>query len=236
MTTAWPILGVFTGQIAPLGDRQRPSAIARTPHHGLIRVTRLGLTGDHHGDPEHHGGPHKALHHYPADHYATWRAELPPDTPALGAPAPVGENLSTLGLTEPDVCLRDLFRLGTALVQVTQSRQPCWKLSARFGVSGLARRFQTTGRTGWYYRVLEEGHLQAGDTLTLHERPEPSWPLSRVHRALYLDPLDRSTLEALSSVPDLPPDWQRMLQRRLDTHQVEDWAPRLGEDLPPHNL
>ncbi len=103
-------------------------------------------------------------------------------------PVPSAKNLSSAGLTEADVCLGDRFALGTAVVEVSQLRQPCWKLSDRFGVRELARRVQETGRTGWYYRVLQPGSVAAGDLLTLQARPYPQWTLSRLQQGAVCTP------------------------------------------------
>src|SRR5690606_15630671 len=152
------------------------SAIAKTPRSGPVRIGELGLDGDEQGDRRVHGGVDKAVHHYPFEHYARWRAELGP-LPVLAAPGAFGENLSSAGLDESNVCLGDRYALGSVVLEVSQGRQPCWKLNDRFGVRDMARRVQDTGRTGWYYRVLQPGVARAGDTLQLLERPCPDWPL-----------------------------------------------------------
>ncbi|KFA38520.1 molybdenum cofactor sulfurase, partial [Xanthomonas vasicola pv. musacearum NCPPB 4384] len=145
--------------IGRVRDFTRPgsrSAIDKRALQGAVQVGIEGLEGDEQGDLRVHGGPDKAIHHYPRDHYAAWRNELGTHA-LLEAAGAFGENLSSVGLTEADVCLGDRFALGTAVVEVSQLRQPCWKLSDRFGVRELARRVQETGRTGWYYRVLQPG-------------------------------------------------------------------------------
>ena len=120
-----------------------------------------------------------ALHHYPFDHYAAWRAELG-EHPLLGRPGAFGENIATTGLTEANVCLGDRFRLGTALIEVSKARQPCWKQAQRLGQPDMVARIVTTRRCGWYYRVLEPGTAAAGERLTLIDRPRPHWPLTRL--------------------------------------------------------
>src|SRR3546814_5577774 len=91
------------------------------------------------------------------------------------------------GLTEADVCIGDVYRLGSARVEVSQARQPCWRLNERFETVGMARRVQETGRTGWYYRVLEEGRVGPGGTLDLLDRPAGDWTLERILHVLYPD-------------------------------------------------
>ncbi len=200
------------------------SAIAKQAVSGLVRATALGLEGDEQGDPRVHGGPDKAIHHYAREHYEAWRAELG-ELPVLAAPPAFGENFSSTGVTESDICLGDQVRAGTCLLEVSQSRQPCWKLNVRFGVADMALRVQRSGRTGWYYRVLEPGTVQAGDELQLMARPHPEWPLSRVIHLLYTDVLNLADLRALSKLP-LPASWEKLVGRRLDSHSLENWDRR----------
>ncbi len=216
---------VLTGLARPFTRPGSVSAIAKTPVDAPVAVTFEGLAGDEQGDRRVHGGPDKAIHHYPRDHYPDWRTEIGAIA-LLEQPGAFGENISTQGLTEADICLGDRLRLGSALIEVAQSRQPCWKLNDRFGVADMARRVQDSGRTGWYYRVLEEGVVQAGDTLELVERPHGDWPLARLTDLLYRRQLDRVLIEQALALP-LVPRWRELLQRRLATGAVEDWGKRL---------
>ena len=118
-------------------------------------------------------------------------------------------------------------KAGSAVLEVAQGRQPCWKLDDRFARAGMARRVQDTGRTGWYYRVREPGHVRAGDTLAITARPHPGWPLARLADLLYRRTLDRALLESAAQLP-LPGSWQRLIGNRLRDARVEDWEPRLS--------
>lgn len=210
-------------------DFTRPgsrSAISKQPLLAArVAVAMLGLCGDEQGDRRVHGGADKAIHHYPFDHYAVWRDELG-EHALLAGPGAFGENISTIGMTEHDLCLGDRLALGTAVVEVTQLRQPCWKLSDRFAIVDMARRVQESGRTGWYYRVLQSGHVQAGDELVLLERRFPRWPLSRLVEVLYRR---QSTPEMLQEILLLPlvPSWRTLFERRLALGQIENWDKRL---------
>lgn len=201
------------------------SAIAKQAVAQPVQIGELGLEGDEQGNPRVHGGPEKAVHHYALEHYAAWRGELGA-LPVLDAPGAFGENLATTGVTEATLCWGDRVRIGSVLLEVSQSRQPCWKLNTRFGVVDMAARVQKTGRTGWYYRVLEAGQVQAGETLWLVERPHPDWPLSRVIEVLYQRTLDPQLLRALARLR-LPTSWQTLVQHRLEHHAVEDWNRRI---------
>lgn len=203
---------VLVGRAADYARGER-SAIGKSPVAGPVEVGEWGLAGDEQGDPKHHGGPGKAVHHYARDHYAFWRSQLG-DRPVLDAPGAFGENLSTTGFTEADLCLGDRLRVGTALLRVSQGRRPCWKLGVRFGVPDMARRVLVTGRTGWYYAVEEPGLIAAGDEIIVVERRFPQWTLSRLlHLVLRRGGTDADLREALT-LP-LPSSWRETLERRL---------------------
>jgi MOSC domain-containing protein YiiM len=155
--------------------RGAASAIAKSPVPGPVKIGFLGLEGDEQADLRVHGGPDKALHHYPHDHYARWEGE------ALRAgPGAFGENVATLGLLEDAVCIGDRFRLGSALLEISQGRQPCWKQGERLRWPALPALMVKERRSGWYYRVIEPGVAASGDTLSLVERPLPAWTVRRV--------------------------------------------------------
>jgi MOSC domain-containing protein YiiM len=220
---------VLTGTPRPFGPKGAPSSIAsRYPRAEPVAVTLAGLENDAVGDTRVHGDADKAIHHYPRDHYATWIAELAPAPSFLAEVGAFGENISTSGLTEADVCAGDIFRLGTARVQVSQGRQPCFKLNQRFERKDMAMRVQNTGRSGWYYRVLEPGYVRHGDRLVLEERPNPEWSLARILSVLYVDTMNLEALEAIAGLPELANGWRKLAARRLEKRAVEDWTPRIA--------
>ncbi len=217
---------VLVGRAVPYTREGTFSAIAKEVVTGPVRVGLLGIEGDEQGDPRVHGGRDKAVHHYPFDHYAAWRAELG-DHGILDRPGGFGENLGTRGLTEADLCLGDRLRAGGVVLEVSQPRQPCWKLADRFGVPQMPRLVQDRLRTGWYYRVLEEGMIAAGDSLMLLERPFPEWPIRRLVELLYRRGLERDLLREAATLP-LPPSWHKLVEARLSRGSVEDWTARLS--------
>jgi MOSC domain-containing protein YiiM len=221
---------VLIGRVAPLGAQGKKSAIHKTPVHERVRVGETGLEGDEQHERKHHGGPEKALHHYPFDHYAVWRDEWSSDAASIERfrmPGAFGENLSTRGIDESDVCVGDVFRIGTAIVQVSQPRQPCWKLNLRFARDDMSRRVQDTRRTGWYYRVLEPGEIGAGDAVERLARPHPQWSVARLLRVLYVGRDDLASLEQMAALDALTPSWRKTAQKRLESGKVESWASRL---------
>ena len=229
MVVAIKVLALLAGKTQPLGDTGEPSAIHKQALSGRGQITETGLLGDEQGDRKLHGGTEKALHHYARDHYAFWREELMPAPSVLDAPGAFGENISTLGMTEADVCIGDVYALGSALLQVSQARQPCYKLNVRFGWRQMARTVQRTGRTGWYYRVLRMGIAEAGDELVLEERPHPDWSLARMLHVFYVDTLNMDSLREIAALEALAPNWRKLARRRLENGSVESWALRLGE-------
>lgn len=218
---------LLIGGLSPLGPKSELSGIQKSP----VASAELGFTGfggDEQGDNKRHGGVEKAVHHYCLDHYVLWRHELGELDP-LAQPGAFGENLAVEGLNEDGVCIGDVWALGEAVVQVSQARQPCWKLNSRFGVPDMARRLQSSGRTGWYYRVLEPSRVIEGDALHLLHRPNPLWPVSRLLAVLYTGEQDWRSLEDMAMLKELSESWKRLAARRLETGKVEDWSKRLGE-------
>src|SRR5690606_4702102 len=143
------------------------------------------------------------------------------DLPVLAAAGAFGENLSTTGITEAGLCLADRLRIGSCVLEVSQARQPCWKLNERFGVPDMSRRVQDSRRTGWYLRVLEAGHVGAGDEILLLARPHAGWSLTRLMDLLYRPASAPGLLREALELP-LVPSWRTLLERRLATGAVED--------------
>lgn len=187
------------------------SSMARTPADGPIAVGPLGFVGDEVADPSVHGGTDKAVHFYPAEHYAAWRADLG-DHPRLAAPGGFGENLSALGLTEDRVRIGDRFRIGTALFEIAQGRQPCWKLDHHFARPAMAADVIRSGRGGFYFRVIEAGVVAAGDAIEQRARGPAQWTVARVFDLLigggHKQTGAHSALAELAALPTLAANWR----------------------------
>lgn len=212
---SYAIDAVLTGKARAFrGDEA--SAIAKTPVDGALRVGLLGIDGDEQADLTVHGGVDKAIHHYPRDHYGWWAGELG-DHALLEAPGAFGENISTEGLIESEACIGDRYRLGSALVEISQGRQPCWKLGHRFGVATVPATVVATRRSGWYYRVIEEGAVAAGDALALVERPLPEWSVDRVFHLLIggAGKREPEALRALAAMDALATTWRARAEKLL---------------------
>lgn len=188
------------------------SGIVKRPVEGPVWLGRTNLAGDGQADLVNHGGADKAVLAYAAAHYPDWRIELAPLELPFGA---FGENLTVEGQDESSVCIGDVFAVGEALVQVSQPRQPCWKLARRWGLKDLTARVQRSGRGGWYLRVLGEGIIQTGLTLVLRERPYPRWTVALANDLMFRRLEDQDALAALAACPLLSLDWRETLGKRL---------------------
>jgi MOSC domain-containing protein YiiM len=178
---------------------------------GPVEVTSQGLVGDAQADLRVHGGPDKAIMTYSADHFLNWKAEIELDV----VPGGFGENLTISGWTEKDVCIGDQWQIGNVVLEVSQPRQPCWKLARRWMMPELPKQVIKTGRSGWYLRVLTMGELAAPCPIHLLAQPHPEWTIERVNRVYYEKVKSRAELEALANLPELAAVWQEDFQGML---------------------
>jgi MOSC domain-containing protein YiiM/ferredoxin-NADP reductase len=203
------------------------SGIYKSPSLSPVFVSTLGCTDDERSYP-----PHKvaenALHHYASQHYAIWAAEHPSRAHHF-QPGAFGENLVSSNASEDTVCIGDIMSIGNRglLVQVTKPRQPCYKLNHRFEIKDMSLRSQTSGRTGWYYRILQNGWIQAGDSMVLVERKHPKWTISEVQRLLYKDRNHEEDMRELSVIPELGEEIRSILEARLAKQKTRDDSARL---------
>ncbi len=194
-------------------DAEWVSSIWREAVTRRVSLSLTDLAGNAQADLKNHGGPDKAVCCYSAEHYAAWRSRLDISETdfAYGA---FGENFTLTGLTEDAVCLGDIYTAGTAKVQISQPRMPCWKVGRRWERPDLPGEMTVTGRTGFYLRVLTEGEVGAGDTLTLQDRPLPDYTVARLNDALYIHKNNPLQDEALARLPLLAEAWRRTFRRR----------------------
>ena len=171
-------------------------------------LAQTNLAGDGQADLVNHGGPDKAVLTYASAHYPGWRDMLERPEFPHGA---FGENFTVDGLTEESVSIGDVYRLGSAVVQVSQPRQPCWKLARRWRIKELTALVEQTGKTGWYLRVLEEGEVEPGQPLTLLERPHPEWTVTRATRTMRTRTKDRAAAGPLAGIDELAASWRDRL-------------------------
>lgn len=199
-------------------DRNWVSGFRKSPVTEPVWLAYGGLRGDEQADRIHHGGVDKAACVYPVEHYPHWRPVLA--LPEL-APGTFGENFTTTGLVEETVCLGDIFEIGEAQVQVSQPRQPCWKLARRWRIKSLTAMVEETGRTGFYFRVLRHGWVARGQEFKLQERPFPQFTVAYANRVMHHAKDDYAGARKLVDCPALSASWKDSLWTRV-------------QGLPPH--
>jgi len=189
------------------------TGIFKEPLPGAARIRRHNLDGDAQADLNVHGGASKAVYAYPSEHYGFWKSELPGMDLPWGM---FGENLTMEGLLEPDVRVGDRFRVGSAVLRVTEPRVPCAKLALRFHREDIVKRFLRSGRTGFYFAVEEEGDVCAGDAIeTVSREPEAISVIDLLGLYRSKDP-DRELLQRAVETPGLSETWRSGLRRRLE--------------------
>lgn len=209
------ILSINVGrpQLVTRNGEPVSTAIFKQPVEGRVMLRTLNLDGDRQADLSVHGGPTKAVYVYPAEHYESWRAELPEMDLPFGM---FGENFTASGFDERTLNIGDQFSIGDALVMVTEPRMPCYKLGIRFGRVDIIKKFLVSERTGFYLAVLREGEVGVGDEFQLVKRNEPSVTINDVTRLYSHDRDNVELLRRAIAVEELPEGWRTYFQDRLD--------------------
>lgn len=188
------------------------TAIFKAPVNHAVRLRTLNLDGDRQADLSVHGGPDKAVYAYPSEHYEFWRRELPGVELPWGS---FGENFTTEGLHEDTTFIGDRFRIGSAVVMITQPRMPCYKLGVKFGREDMVKRFLASGRTGFYFSVVEEGEVRAGDALELLSHDGSNLAVSDITRLYAEKRPDPDLLRRALKATALPASWRGYFLRRF---------------------
>ena len=188
------------------------TGIFKEPVAGRVMLRTLNLDGDRQADLSVHGGPSKAVYAYPSEHYDYWTHEFPEMKLPWGM---FGENFTTAGLLETEVNVGDKFRVGSAIVMATEPRMPCYKLGIRFGRSDIIKRFLASERTGFYFAVLQEGEVEAGDPMELIEKSQGSLSLSDITALYTREKHNVGLLRRAIEVATLPESWKDYFRHRL---------------------
>ena len=203
-------VNVGTPKQVHAGDRTVLTSIFKSPVAGRVAVRRHNIDGDRQSDLTVHGGPYKAVYCYPYVHYSYWHQQLPEMELPCGA---FGENLTTEGISEDELYIGDQLRIGSAVLQVTQPRMPCYKLGIRFGRPDMVKRFWQSGRPGIYFLIVEEGSIAAGDRIEkIADGPEEI-TVSDVVRLYRGDETSPELLERALQAP-LSGSWKQELRER----------------------
>jgi MOSC domain-containing protein YiiM len=195
---------------APYRGETLYTGIYKQPLAGRVMLRRLNLDGDGQADLEAHGGPDKAVYAYPCEHYAYWSGELGRDDFSFGQ---FGENFTTEGLLEDAVCIGDVYRIGGALVEVSQPRAPCYKLAHKMNLPTFVKQFTKAERVGFYLRVLEEGEVCAGDAITRISGGPEQMSVREVFHLLHFDKRNTAQAQRALRIPALAAAWRAPLER-----------------------
>lgn len=187
------------------------TGIFKTPTDRRVEIHGNNLEGDGQADLESHGGDNKAVYGYPSEHYDAWARELGRDDLS---PGQFGENLTTEGLIETDVGIGDVYRIGSAVLQVSQPRSPCFKLGIRMDDASFVRAFLRSGRPGFYFRVVEEGALRAGDAIERLEAGPTGITVHEVWNLSFGSATDPARRDLALGIPTLGPEWTRAMRAR----------------------
>jgi MOSC domain-containing protein YiiM len=207
------VTALFAGKVRPMPEDGRPTGIFKLPVSGPVQIGVEGLVTDQQADRRVHGGPEKAVHHFPIENHRRLAARFPEQAPGFVAGG-LGENISTEGLTEENICIGDVYQFGSVQLQVSQPRSPCWKIDARHGREGITRYTAEVGISGWYYRVLHTGQAQAGDSLNLIERVADPVTLREIWTVAHTLRPGLPRLQRIIDTPGLNPSLrQRLLER-----------------------
>ena len=195
---------------------QVSTGIFKSPVEGPIELKQLNLCGDRQADLSVHGGPYKAVYAYPSAHYSYWRQQLPQADLPWGA---FGENLTTEGLFEDSLYIGDQLRIGTALLQVTQPRVPCYKITIRFDRDDMIKRFIKSNTSGFYFSVVEEGQLAAGDKIEIVHRDPAAVSVADINHLYYRTARPgiadaENLLHRAVNLEALPESWRDHLRHR----------------------
>lgn len=219
-------ISLFVGGIRPLPESGRPTGMYKQPVKNPVELGHEGFAGDQQADRRVHGGPDKAVHLYPATHYARLAARFP-DASAQLVVGSIGENISTGDLDEGDVRLGDIWQLGTARLQVCQPRSPCWKIDERYGCDGMAQFIAEQRLTGWYWRVLTPGLVAPGDPLLLEQRDPAVFSLGEAMLLWQEHRPPLAAMEKLAATPGIADNWRTKIVNRLD------WLRKHANQTPP---
>lgn len=208
-------LALCAAGAAHLPDGSRKSGIAKVPLSGAVIIGPRGIDGDVQVNRTYHGYPPMALHQFPQENYA-WLERHFGALDRLVGPGSMGENIAVIGMTEHDVHIGDRFRLGSALIEVTQPRQPCTTIEAHLKTRGVVKALVAAARTGWFYRVLEPGSAQTGDALERIEIGHAHWSIARAFLATYgAAPAPAAELRELATLPRLSDRLALDIEKRL---------------------
>ena len=191
-------------------DKTWTTGFYKTPVAGAVWLRYEGLKGDEQSNRAEHGGSDKAVCVYTNHHYPHWESII--TDMSAGA---FGENLTVEGMLEEGVRIGDVYEIGECLVQISQPRQPCWKLARRWRIKDLTKQVEQTGFTGFYFRVLRHGFIEAGQKFKLIEKGEEKWTVAKCNKLMHHDRKNLTEIQELCDYQPLSANWKDNLYTRL---------------------
>ena len=213
------IQSINTGAIKKLdhANGSVESGIYKLPVQGSVSITQNGLDGDKQADLKAHGGPDKVVCVYPVEHHDWWLEEFDIVFEAGAA----GENFTSYGLTEHNVCIGDQYKIGSVTLEVSQPRQPCYNLAARHGNKAIAKQVQQAGKTGFYFRCIESGYAEAGDEIILINRPNPDFTIGSANDLMHIDKMNIELMQKFVNLETLSSSWKKYFNKRIKTMTID---------------
>jgi MOSC domain-containing protein YiiM len=208
------IIGLYTGKLSQIGDKRSPTGMYKQSVE-QVSVHELGIIGDIQADKRFHGGPEKALHQYALSSYE----KIIKRYPLLyqkAKPGMIGENLSASDMNEHNVCIGDIYKVGSSLLQVSSPRIPCWKIDAKFNQPDLHQFISQHRLNGWYYRVLQTGNIAINDEFLLQQRPNTHITVDMMLKVVY-GKAEAEVVKLAINAIGLDPEWQDRLQNKYQT-------------------
>ena len=220
-TEAYEVKSVNRGRIDTYtyGKKVYPSAINKQPIKGSVFLSKVGLAGDEQAY-EFHGGENKALCLYPYDHYSYWR----PKFKNMVETALFGENLTVVGLTEEKAHIGDIFSFGEAIIQISEPRNPCYKLAAKYEMPSVIKEVRKNGYTGFLLRVLQEGMVSADDRLVLIEPHPQQVSVAEVNDVKFHDCFNEEKVERILQVPELSASLRDAIKKQFEAGKKNGWG------------
>lgn len=212
------IISLNVGRPVTVDYRGKPleTGIYKKPVQGSVQLHTLGFEGDGQADLKHHGGPDKAVCAYPLEHYSYWEQQLGKKLEYSA----FGENITTTGLLETEVCIGDVYEIGTTLLQVSQPRYPCFKLSQKHGPADLPAQVLDTKYSGFYFRVIREGEISAGDLIVKKESGAGSATVAHVLHLMQVGLQEEAALAALVDLEPLSAVVRNKFRKQLGMPEV----------------
>jgi MOSC domain-containing protein YiiM len=204
------IIGLYSGQLTSIGEKCSPTGIYKQSI-SQVSVNELGIIGDIQADKRFHGGHEKALHQYALSSYAKIIKRYP-TLHQQARSGMIGENLSVTDMNECNVCIGDIYKVGSAILQVSSPRIPCWKINAKFEQPELHQFISQHRLNGWYYRVLQAGDITLSDVFLLHQRPNADVTVDTMLKVINTK-AEKQLVELVTNAIGLDPEWQERLQK-----------------------